>query len=154
MRLRRFLTVLIGVVTLAGLPLSVATAEPGPPCADIGEGGGSYSTAPGTTQEFVSAQAETAAVACDRVAYTLNVYSTSGTLLTTDAASIADVDTDGDGDADISSLNFFVEVPDGPAAVCVTITSSVGRHVFDSAPDSLQSGCLLLDGGVPAGGWH
>lgn len=147
MRLRRLFAGLAGALALATVPMAPAAAEVGPACADIINGSGSYGSFDG--QAFVSANAETVAPACAQVTYAVNVHDTAGALITSAPAIVVDG----------SSLTFFVNVPGSPTEVCVTLTSSIGRRVFDTAPDAPEAGCatgshMTLGGGSGAGSWH
>lgn len=129
--MRRMLLALAGA---AALFLGVAPAVnaigndvKGPACADIVAGDG-FNTG-GSVQFMLSV----AAPSCAPVTYTMYVLDEPG-----DVTPLATAKLSGDGSTD---LLFSIAVTDDDDTVCVYSTTSIGRHVFDRAPDS---GCVTL----------
>ncbi|SRR6266511_839660 len=131
--------VLVGIAALAlaaGLP-SVAGAfgqgdVAGPTCADVVSGDGNY-----LSSGAVNVSVELAAPSCSYVTYTIYVLDASGT------TQLGSQSTSGNGTDGTLQLTATVD-PSNPA-VCVYATTSVGRHVFDRAPDSdLPLNCVLI----------
>jgi hypothetical protein len=150
--------VLLGMAALAlaiGLP-SVAGASAndvsGPKCADVWAGDGSYDST-GTVNVFVFLGSEFDQVpSCPYVTYTLHVLDASGTEL-------ASVSTSGNGvdGVELSPLLLSTTVDPSNSAVCVYATTSVGRHIFDRAPDPdlsyLPKGCIDMTQSGPGSGF-
>ena len=140
MNIKRILLGAAAATVVALSPLSAAPASAvgdvkGPRCADITDGAGFYN---GTS---VNLRLTLAAPSCRAVTYTLYVLNADGT---TELATAEATRTDG-------TFVFFDNVASNTtdSTVCVYATTSVGRHVFDRAPDS---GCvpLTVNGGAPA----
>lgn len=129
--MRRLLLALAGA---AALSLGVAPAvnaigndAKGPACADIVAGDGF------NTGESVQFMLSVAAPSCAQVTYTMYVLDEPG-----DATPIATATLSGDRSTD---LFFTIPISDDDDTVCVYSTTSIGKHVFDRAPDS---GCVTL----------
>jgi hypothetical protein len=102
----------------------------GPACADIIDGGFSYN---GST---VTGSVDLAAPACKAAKYTLVVEPQGGgTVITTGLGQPF-----GGG----TLVQFSVPVTGGGSTVCLTVTSSLGGHIFDNAPDT-DIGCMDVD---------
>ena len=131
MRKASLLVVACAVAVVGGI-VPRATAAPddvnGPACADIVSG--SFGIGSGTLGGTV----ETAAPACKFVTYTLYV---SGQAFTT-GIPLAD-------DRVVGFMSAY-----SASNACVYVTSSVGAHVFDRAPDT---GCRDAVEGGPVGGF-
>ena len=129
-----FAAAVVLAAPLISAPTAAASDVRGPACADVADGAGFYNST------GVSLRLALAAPTCRQVTYTLYVLSADGTSQLVTATATR---TDG-------TFAFFdnVTVPGDPSMVCVYATTSIGRHVFDRAPDS---GCVVLGGaGVPA----
>ncbi len=136
MNIKRSLSAAAVVLATALIPAPVAAASDvrGPACADVTDGAGVYNAS------GVSLRLSLAAPSCRQATYTLYVLSADGT---TQLVTATATRTDG-------TFAYFdnVAVPGDHSTVCVYATTSVGRHVFDRAPDE---GCVILGaGGVPA----
>ena len=122
-----------GAFALAALsgPAAAEDVYRGPTCADITGGGSFYRGG------VVNAQMELGDTACKTVTYTL--YVSDGTTTTTLLHTATG--TPGTSDTLAPAVNFEVEVDDPTAhpVVCLYVTTSRGRHVFDRAPDT---GCV------------
>ncbi len=112
----------------------------GPRCADIVDGAGFYD---GTTVFF---RITLAASGCRQVTYNLYVLDEAGS--TTVLASSAQR-----GDGTSTQLFYAVPVTDDDSTVCVYATTTIGRKVFDRAPDD---GCadLTINGSPPGRGFR
>jgi len=141
MNIKKVCLAVAAAAVVAASPLSVAPASAasgdvrGPACADIADGAGFFN------ESGVNLRIELAATSCRQVRYTLYVLSADGA---TPLATSTPTRTD-------STFVFFdaVAVSTVTTSVCVYATTSVGRHIFDRAPDT---GCipLVLNGGAPA----
>lgn len=133
--MKRMLLALAGA---AALSLGVAPAVnavgndvKGPACADIVAGDGANL---GHSVQFMLS---VAAPSCPQVNYTTYVLDEPG-----DATPIATATLSGNRSTD---LFFSIPVSDDDDTVCVYSTTSIGKHVFDRAPDS---GCVTFTFGV------
>jgi hypothetical protein len=137
------------------LPTGLATAAPddvrGPACADIIDSDWGYSSDGATATVFLFLDT----ASCRSVTYTVVVQDSD-----TETAIQATTATSGDGDADNTSgpgtdsvtLNATVAAADRDTEVCLYATTSIGRHVFDRAPDAdLSPNCVELIPGGNAG---
>lgn len=136
--MRRFiaLALLAGVVLV--LPTIAAGAgedAKGPACTDIVGGSALY------TGGRISLVADLAASPCKFVTYTLYVYDDETS--TTPLATVTDYVL-----LDDATIGLTTEA-DTDGVVCVAMTTSIGKHVFDTAPDS---GCILVSSTPPGFG--
>ena len=118
------------VMTVLSVPAGAQDVK-GPPCADIVEGAGFY------TGSSVNFRITTERASCRAVTYTLYVLDEEG------GALLATQSQRGTGN---TQLFFNISVSDPDETVCIYATTSVGRHIFDRAPDS---GCLELTANEP-----
>lgn len=134
--MKRIVAISMLALTITGLLAVPVAAQDvrGPRCADIVDGSGVYD---GSTVNF---RITTEAASCRAVTYTLYVLDEEG------GALLASQSKRGTGN---NQVFFNVSVSDPDETVCVYATTSVGRHVFDRAPDS---GCvdLTVGAGPPA----
>lgn len=117
-----------------------ATAETGPKCADIVDGNALYD------DTGVHARMLLAAPACKGVTYTL--YVSDGTTTTTRLATATGTPTTTAAGDPAVTFDTAVTDPTSTDGVCLYVTTSRGRHVFDRAPDT---GCIdyTLNGEPP-----
>lgn len=154
--MKKTLGALLLTIGLAALPLHAADAAPG----DLVKGKSCYdfnadmnyadrfpSNAP--ERQFtptVGGSIETVQPSCPDAYITLTVFDTDGNVLGT-----PDVKR---GDGVSSVFGVSVEVPTGPATVCVLLTTETPSHrVVDQAPDQTEDGCavggvFLINGGT------
>jgi hypothetical protein len=126
----------------------VAVAEDvnGPKCADITSSSWIYSP-DGTT---ATVDLILAAASCPSFSYTLFAQDSE-----TDTSSVGTPESAGGNGAALPdgtgfvSLTMDIPADDRDGEVCLYATTSVGRHVFDRAPNS---GCIELIPGGTAGG--
>ena len=118
----------------------------GPACTDVLTDNGTQTTQGVYDGTQVIFRVVLAAPSCEQATYTLHVLDAGG------STEIASGSQPGDG---ASTVLFFsgataVSVPAGTGdTVCVYLTTSIGGHVFDRAPDT---GCGALTSGGGAGG--
>ena len=155
--MRRVLAFPLVALALLG-PAGWATAADddvkGPACADITDSSWAYSEDGSTA----SVDLFVASASCPSVTYTLYAQNS---VTGTDATEIVGRGSvPGDGDALFEDGTDFVgltaDIPDTTdqdGEVCLYVTTSVGRHGFDRAPDaSLSPNCVSLVPGGRAGG--
>jgi hypothetical protein len=142
---------LIPVVALAfaamaaSAPAAVDDVK-GPACADITSTSWLYSTDGSTAILDI----ELGTASCPSVSYTLWVVESA-----IDSTPVSSASMRGDGTAltpelDVVTVQADVPAPDQDGVVCLYATTSIGRHVFDWAPDAdLTPNCVeLLPGGT------
>ena len=144
-----FPLVALALLGPAGWATAALDDVKGPACADITDSSWAYSEGGDTA----SVDLFVASASCPSVTYTLYAQNS---VTGTDATTIVGSGTlSGDGDALFEDGTDFVgltasipaEYQDGE--VCLYVTTSVGRHVFDRAPDAnLSTNCVSL---VPGG---
>jgi hypothetical protein len=136
--MKRALLALLGAAALAlgAVPAAQAVGNDakGPACTDIIAGDG---VTTGSSVQFVFS---VAAPSCPQVTYTTYVVDERG-----DTTPIASSSVSGDGSTD---LFFTIPFTDDDPTVCVYSTTSIGKHVFDRAPDS-NCVSLTVDSGPP-----
>jgi hypothetical protein len=116
----------------------------GPQCMDISDGRGAYDTS------TVAVAVNTSKPSCAFGTYRLVVYSDE-----TATQQLAAESQRGNGFVDPirgPELRFILDNvtdPQNDGTVCVTATTTVGRHVFDRGPDD---GCLEINAGGVSGG--
>lgn len=150
---------LAGALVALVLPVgagAVVDDVKGPACADILVSNANRTSVVSynTTTSTVTPRIALAAPQCSYVTYTVNVYSDASS--TTPIASCSIKGTTASegctlqesGFADVVQFSFTAVEQDG--VVCASMTTSVGGHVFDNAPDT---GCIEISG-VPASGYH
>jgi hypothetical protein len=133
--------------TAASAPAAVDDVK-GPACADITD-----------TSWLYSLDGDTATVdiylgtaSCPSVSYTLWVVDSAD-----DSTPVSSASVPGDGAAlspglDVVTVNAGVPVADQDGVVCLYATTSVGRHVFDWAPDADASpNCVEVIAGGSGG---
>jgi hypothetical protein len=127
-------------VTAASAPAAIDDVK-GPACADITDTSWLYSTDGATaTVEILLGTAS-----CPSVSYTLWVVDSAA-----ESTPVSSASKRGDGAAlgeglDVVTVEAAVPPDDRDGEVCLYATTSIGRHVFDRAPDA---DCLEL---VPGG---
>jgi hypothetical protein len=142
----------LGLTLTVALPGTAAVAAApddevrGPACGNIENGVANYSSANGPATVF--AQFDTIKASCDRLTFTLTVYTTGP-----EPSVIGHASTPGTGS---TNLQLQAVVSGAPAVACVELTSSGGTTV-DQAPNSPDGTCsvgaeVLLNGGVGASG--
>jgi hypothetical protein len=130
--------------TAASAPAAVDDVN-GPACADITDTSWLYS-ADGST---ATVDIELGTASCPSVTYTLWVVDSAA-----DSTPVSSASMRGDGTAlspglDVVTVQAGVPAADQDGEVCLYATTSVGRHVFDRAPDSdLSPNCVEL---IPGG---
>lgn len=129
------LATLVGAVLVLPTMATGKTDAQGPPCADIIGGSALYQS--GT----LNLAAELAKSPCSKVTYTLYVYddNTSATPLVTQSQYVWLNDT---------TIGLSATADDD-GVVCVAMTTSIGKHVIDRAPDS---GCINVSDTPPGFG--
>jgi hypothetical protein len=135
------------VMTAASAPAAVDDVK-GPACADITDTSWLYSTDGATaTVEILLGTAS-----CPSVSYTLWVVDSAA-----ESTSVSSASVRGDGAAispglDVVTVQADVPTADQDGVVCLYATTSVGRHVFDRAPDAeLTPNCVELTPGGTGG---
>jgi hypothetical protein len=127
---------LLGAVTLA--LASIAAAAPdtlGPSCGNIVGGSFTYNGS------ALTGNLTTEAPACSRITYTAYVtYDTANGPQTTSGTGTINPDFP-------TKVGFNVPATDTDGTVCVYLTSSIGNHVIDRAPDT---GCIDVSSSPPA----
>src|SRR4051812_21483619 len=133
--------VVIGAPALAALsgPAAAETVYHGPKCADIVDGSAAYE---GTA---VLARMSLGAKACRAVNYTLTITDATGSTVLATASGSPTTDQAG-GPA--TAFQTAVADPTPADGVCVYVTTSLGKRVFDRAPDE---GCVAIDPGSASG---
>jgi hypothetical protein len=157
---KRLLAIPVLAVALAAsaaiAPAALDDAN-GPTCTDITDSSWAYSLdqATATVDIFVDA------ASCPFVTYSLVVQDSAG-----ETTIVAGNDAPGDGvelapGLDVVTVSATIPLGEQDGLVCLYATTSIGRHVFDRAPDSgsgspAGSGCVeLAPGGTGAGsGWN
>jgi hypothetical protein len=145
---KRVLVLIAGIAAFAATVSPTAGSAPstsdvsGPACADVVQNNATATSAGFYDATGVHFRVALAAPSCKYVTYTLYVLDASGTTQL-DSTSIQ-----GNGTDD----TLFLDAAGSGASVCVYLTTSVGNHVFDRAPDS-GCGVLALDGGIGATGY-
>lgn len=130
--------------TAASAPAAVDDVN-GPACADITDTSWLYS-ADGST---ATVDIELGTASCPSVTYTLWVVDSAA-----DSTPVSSASMRGDGTAlspglDVVTVQAGVPAADQDGEVCLYATTSLGRHVFDWAPDAdLTPNCVEL---VPGG---
>lgn len=133
----RKLVVVLGLAVGLGLLVGPAVAADndvnGPKCADINGGDWGYRTAPSGDRVLV-VKAFLPAVACKQIDYTMVVN--GGTpVAPTETCSV---------EGAVGCLQWTINFgPTGPDVACFSVTTSVGNHVFDVAPD-VDIGCQAV----------
>ena len=131
------LALLLLTVFLLGVPAANAAPPPGggggPACADIVSVSGSFLEPTPSEKAKITPQLELAADSCRSFTYTVYVLDETGTVLITSQA------VRGGGGTTLQFESMFL--PTGVNAACVYVTSGVGNHVFERAPDV---GCIVL----------
>lgn len=147
--MRKFiaLALLVGAVLALPATMSGAGDARGPACADVVDGDFIYLN--GTT---VILDASLAASPCTfgggRVSYTLDIYSGNsatepGTLLAS-TSSYTQPET-----LPATTIRLEKPVAETDGVVCIVLTTSIGGHVIDRAPDS---GCRVVTAATPGFG--
>lgn len=118
------------VATAASAPAAIDDVN-GPACADITDTSWLYSTDGATATVDI----ELGTASCPTVSYTLWVVDSA-----TDSTAVSSASMRGDGAAlspglDVVTVQAGVPLADQDGVVCLYATTSIGRHVFDRAPD-------------------
>jgi hypothetical protein len=141
---KKLLVIWVVALALAAMAASAPAAVDdvkGPACADITDTSWLYSTDGATAT--VDIQLGTAS--CPAVSYTLWVVDSA-----TDSTPVNSANMRGDGAAlapglDVVTVQASVPVADRDGFVCLYATTSIGRHIFDWAPDTdLTPNCVEL----------
>jgi hypothetical protein len=144
---KRVLVLIAAVAAFAATVSPSAGSAPstsdvkGPACADIVQNNASTTSNGFYDDTGVHFRIALAAPSCKYVTYTLYVLDASGT------TQLSSASEPGDG-TDVLLLN----AAGSGDSVCIYLTTSVGNHVFDRAPDS-GCGVLALNGGIGATGY-
>jgi hypothetical protein len=145
---KKLLVISVVVLALAATAASAPAAVDdvnGPACADITDTSWLYS-ADGSA---ATVDIELGAASCPSVTYTLWVVDSAA-----DSTPVSSASMRGDGTAlspglDVVTVQAGVPAADQDGEVCLYATTSLGRHVFDWAPDAdLTPNCVEL---VPGG---
>jgi hypothetical protein len=148
---KKLLVIWVVALALAAMAASAPAAVDdvkGPACADITDTSWLYSTDGATAT--VDIQLGTAS--CPAVSYTLWVVDSA-----TDSTPVNSANMRGDGAAlapglDVVTVQASVPVADRDGFVCLYATTSIGRHIFDWAPDTdLTPNCVELSPGGTGG---
>jgi hypothetical protein len=131
------------VATAASAPAAIDDVN-GPACADITDTSWLYSTDGATATVDI----ELGTASCPTVSYTLWVVDSA-----TDSTAVSSASMRGDGAAlspglDVVTVQAGVPLADQDGVVCLYATTSIGRHVFDRAPDA---SCVELTPGGTGG---
>jgi hypothetical protein len=124
----------VGISVIAAPTASPIDDAQGPPCANITNGDGSYSSA-GVITFTVFLQAPD----CSFVTYSFFVTDTDGNLLGSSDTPDSDctAETEGGG-----CVHFVVDLTaDGPSPVCVYATTAIFAHLVDRAPNGSDPTC-------------
>jgi len=147
----------LALVVPAGWATAAVDDVKGPTCADIIESDWFYS-GDGTPASGIVATLTLflPTASCPSVSYTLVVQDslTNTTIVATETMR-GDRDADGTSGPGTDSVTVTATVPESArdGTVCLYATTSVGRHVFDRAPDAtLNPNCVSLIPGGSAGG--
>jgi hypothetical protein len=144
---KRVLVLIAGIAALGATVSPTAGSAPstsdvkGPACADIVQNNATTTSNGVYDDSGVHFRIALAAPSCTYVTYTLYVLDASGT------TQLSSASVQGDG-TDV----LFLDAAGSGASVCVYLTTSVGNHVFDRAPDT-GCGVLALNGGIGATGY-
>jgi hypothetical protein len=133
------LALLVGAaLVLPTMAAALGEDAKGPACLDITGGSALY------TGGTLSLTADLATAPCKFVTYTLYVYDDEnmGTPLATQTDYVSLNDT---------TIGLAATPGDTDGVVCVAMTTSIGKHVFDRAPDS-DSDCILVSSTPPGFG--
>jgi hypothetical protein len=138
--MKRLLVLALIVFGLGAAQTASSAGDPqGPPCSNITNGDGGYSTT-GVIDFTVFLQKP----ACSFVTYTFYVTDQSGTTLISSTSSYdtsCTPETSGEG-----CVHFSVDLgSDSPEFVCVYATTDIHGHLADRAPDA---SCLIMKKGV------
>jgi hypothetical protein len=157
------LVVLLAAAVLAAASVAVAHAAlndaKGPTCVDITNADFSYS-ADGTT---ATVNITVDAASCTTVTYKLFAQDSAADTTIVNSAGVPGDGTEFAPNAGFDVVTVNVPIPAGEqdGSVCLYATTSIGRHLFDRAPDSGSgmpngSGCVeLIPGGTGGGGgWN
>jgi hypothetical protein len=137
--------VALALAAMAGSAPAAVDDVKGPACADITDTSWLYSTDGATATVDI----ELGTASCPSVSYTLWVVDSA-----TDSTPVSSASVRGDGVAlspglDVVTVQAGVPATDQDGEVCLYATTSVGRHVFDRAPDAdLTPNCVEL---IPGG---
>jgi hypothetical protein len=140
--------VALALAAMAGSAPAAVDDVKGPACADITDTSWLYSTDGATATVDI----ELGTASCPSVSYTLWVVDSA-----TDSTPVSSASVRGDGAAlspglDVVTVQADVPVADQDGVVCLYATTSIGRHVFDWAPDTnLTPNCVELTPGGTGG---
>lgn len=129
------ITLVIAAFTAAILVAPTA-AEPGPACSDIASGSSpsyKWDATTGVGTLAFEVYLRNLAAPCKNQSYTLYVVTDPGTA---PQATVTSFEVQADG-----GLGFTTTVQDDDDTIYVFMTTGVGRHVFDTAPDSATPTC-------------
>jgi hypothetical protein len=145
---KKLLVIPIVALVLAATVASATAAVDdvnGPACADITDTSWLYS-ADGST---ATVDIELGTASCPRVSYTLWVVDSAADSTPVSSASVPGDGTELSPGLDVVTVQAGVPAADQDGEVCLYATTSVGRHVFDRAPDAdLTPNCVEL---IPGG---
>lgn len=149
----------VGALMALVLPVgagAVVDDVKGPACADIlvNNEHATSVVSHNTTTGTATARIALAAPQCSYVTYTVNIYTDASATTLISSCSVKGTTTspgctlEESGSADV--LRFSFTAIDTDSVVCASMTTSIGGHVFDNAPDT---GCIEISG-TPATGYH
>jgi hypothetical protein len=137
--------VALALAAMAGSAPAAVNDVKGPACADITDTSWLYS-ADGAT---ATVDIELGTASCPRVSYTLWVVDSAADSTPVSSASVPGDGTELAPGLDVVTVQAGVPAADQDGEVCLYATTSVGRHVFDRAPDAdLTPNCVEL---IPGG---
>ena len=134
-------------VTAASAPAAIDDVK-GPACADITSTSWLYSSDGSTATVDI----ELGTASCPSVTYTLWVVNSDDDSTSVNSASMRGDGTELSPGLDVVTVQADVPTADQDGIVCLYATTSVGRHVFDRAPDAdLDPNCVELTPGGTGG---
>ena len=149
--MKKLLLIPVVALALAAMAASALAADDdvkGPACADITDTSWLYSSDGGTATVDI----ELGTASCPIVSYTLWVVDSAA-----DSTPVSSASVPGDGTAlapglDVVTVQAGVPSADQDGVICLYATTSIGRHVFDRAPDAdLDPNCVELTPGGTGG---
>jgi hypothetical protein len=146
--MKKLLVIPVVALALAAMAASAPAAVDdvkGPACADITDTSWLYSL-DGTT---ATVDIELGTASCRSVSYTLWVVDSEDDSTPVSSASMRGDGTELSSGLDVVTVQAAVPLDDRDGEVCLYATTSLGRHVFDWAPDAdLSPNCVEL---IPGG---
>jgi hypothetical protein len=134
-------------VTAASAPAAIDDVK-GPACADITSTSWLYSSDGSTATVDI----ELGTASCPSVTYTLWVVNSDDDSTSVNSASMRGDGTELSPGLDVVTVQAAVPLDDRDGEVCLYATTSLGRHVFDWAPDAdLDPNCVEVIAGGSGG---